>query len=118
MSTPATCSRSRNVTFWRRSRYWNASPISLSRKLSTRSRLSTTVTLVPSAPNIDAYSTPITPAPTTIIERGTRCSSLSRPSESMTVLSSNWTEDGRAGRVPQAMMIRRAMDRLVLAVRS
>ena len=25
----------------------------------------------------------------------------------MTVLSSNWTDDGRAGRVPQAMMIRR-----------
>ena len=112
-STPATLSRIRNVTFVRRSRYWNASPISLSRNGSTRSRLSTTVTFVPSAPNIDAYSTPITPAPTTVIVRGTRCSSLSRPSESMTVRSSNSTDAGRAGRVPPAMMIRRGADRLV-----
>jgi hypothetical protein len=61
--------------------------------------------LVPSAPNIDAYSTPITPAPTTVIVRGTRCASLSSPSESMIVLSSNSTVAGRAGRVPQARTI-------------
>ena len=107
-STPATLSRIRNVTFMRRSMYWNASPISWSRNGSTRSRLSTTVTFVPSTPNIDAYSMPITPAPTTVIVRGTWCSSLSRPSESMTVRSSNSTDAGRAGRVPLAMMIRRA----------
>ena len=107
-STAATLSRIRNVTLARRSMYWNASPISPSSHGSTRSRLSTTVTLVPSAPNIDAYSTPITPAPTTVIVRGTLCSSLSRPSESITVRSSNSTEAGRAGRVPHAMMMRRA----------
>ena len=107
-STAATLSCSRNVTFARRSRYWNASPISPSRNGSTRSRLSTTVTFVPSAPNIEAYSTPITPAPTTVMVRGTRWSSFSRPSESITVRSSNSTAAGRAGRCRQAMMIRRA----------
>ena len=81
----------------RRSRYWNASPISVSRNESTRSRWSTTVTLVPSAPNIDAYSTPITPPPTTVMVRGTRLSSFSSPSESMIVRSSNSTVAGRAG---------------------
>ena len=105
-STAATLSRSRKVTLERRSRYWKASPISLSRKFRTRSRLSTTVTFAPSAPNIDAYSTPITPAPTMIIERGTRRSIFSSPSESMIRWSSNCTDSGRAGRVPTAMMIR------------
>src|SRR5918997_1657400 len=107
-SIASTRSRSRNVTLWRRSRYWNASPISPSRKPSVRSRWSTTVTFVPSAPNIEAYSTPITPAPTTVIECGTRRSSLSRPSESMIVRSSKATVSGRAGRVPTAMTIRSA----------
>ena len=64
------------------------------------------MTLEPSAPNIDAYSTPITPAPTTVIVRGTRLSSFSRPSESMIVRSSNSTDAGRAGRVPTAITIR------------
>ena len=62
----------------------------------------------PSAPNIDAYSTPITPAPTTVIVRGTRLSSFSSPSESMIVRSSNSTDAGRAGRVPTAITIRSA----------
>ena len=96
-STASTFSRSRNVTLLRRSRYWNASPISPSSHGRTRSRWSTTVTFEPSAPNIDAYSTPITPAPTTVIERGTRLSSLSSPSESMIVRSSNSTDGGRGG---------------------
>ena len=47
---------------------------------------------------------PITPAPTTTIERGT-CSRLMMPSESMIVLSSKATLDGRAGLVPVAMTI-------------
>ena len=59
-------------------------------------RFSTTVTLVPRAANMDAYSMPITPAPTTTIERGTR-SRWMMPSESMIVLSSKATLDGRAG---------------------
>src|SRR4051794_1683032 len=105
-STASTFSRSRNVTLLRRRRYWKASPISPSRKASTRSRWSTTVTFEPRWPNIDAYSTPITPAPTTVIERGTRLSSLSSPSESMIVRSSNSTDGGLAGRVPTAITIR------------
>src|SRR3954454_19882182 len=102
-STASTFSRSRNVTLLRRSRYWKASPISSSSQGRMRSRWSTTVTFAPSSPNIDAYSTPITPAPTTVIVRGTRLSSLSSPSESMIVRSSNCTESGRAGRVPTAI---------------
>ena len=62
------------------------------------------MTLVPRAANIDAYSMPITPAPTTTIERGTR-SRWMMPSESMIVLSSKATLDGRAGLVPVAMTI-------------
>ncbi len=115
-STASTFSRSRNVTLRRRSRYWKASPISESRNESTRSRWSTTVTFAPSAPNIDAYSTPITPAPTIVIVRGTRLSSLSSPSESMIVRSSNATESGRAGRVPAAITIRAGADRIVGAL--
>ena len=65
-------------------------------------RASTTVTLVPSAANIEAYSMPITPAPTTTIEAGT----LSMPriwSESTIVSPSNSTVAGRAGLVPTPM---------------
>ena len=107
-SIASTFSRNRNVTLARRRRYWNASPISPSRKSSVRSRWSTTVTFTPSAPNIDAYSTPITPAPTTVIERGTRRSRRRSPSESMIVRSSKATVSGRAGRVPTAITIRSA----------
>ena len=73
--------------------------ICTSQKSSSRGRFSTTVIFTPSAANIDAYSIPITPAPTTTPEAGIS-SSLSRPSESRIVRSSNATAGGRAGRVP------------------
>ncbi len=79
-----------------------ASPISPSRKGRRRARWSTSVTLVPSAANIDAYSTPITPAPMTAIVRGRRFWRRSMPSESTTVRSSNSTSGGRCGTVPTA----------------
>ncbi len=64
-STLSTVSPNRKVTD--RSRRWNfsASTTSVSQKSSIRSRDSTTVTRVPSAANIEAYSMPMTPAPTT-----------------------------------------------------
>ncbi len=106
--TESTISPNRKVTA--RSRRWNlsASTTSRSQNSSIRSRCSTTVTLVPSAANIDAYSIPITPAPATTMVRGTR-SRCWMPSESMTVFSSNATLGGRAGLVPVAMMIASAV---------
>ena len=70
-STRSTVSPSRKDTD--RSRRWNfsASTTSESQNSSIRSRDSTTVTLDPSAANIEAYSIPITPAPTTTMVRGT-----------------------------------------------
>ena len=65
-------------------------------------RCSTTVTLVPSAANIDAYSMPMTPAPTTTMDVGTR-SIPSIWSESTMVTPSKSTVSGRAGRVPTAI---------------
>jgi hypothetical protein len=82
----------------------SASTTSASQNSSIRSRDSTTVTLVPRAANMDAYSMPITPAPTTIIDCGTR-SRARMPSESMIVLPSNSTVGGRAGSVPVAITI-------------
>ena len=67
-------------------------------------RWSTTVTLVPRAANIEAYSTPITPAPTTTIEPGI-VSNCRMPSESTIRRSSNSTSGGRAGAVPGASTI-------------
>ena len=101
-STAVTSSPNRNVTA--RSRRWNfsASTTSGSQKSSMSSRFSTTVTLVPNAANIEAYSMPITPAPTTTIEAGSVLRSRI-PSESSTRSSSNSTPDGRAGLVPVAM---------------
>ena len=63
LSTEATSSPKRNDMVW--SRRWNLSDstISGSQKSSIWSRFSTSVTRVPSAANIEAYSTPITPAP-------------------------------------------------------
>ena len=106
----ATVSPNRNVTARSRRWYLSASTTSRSQNSSIRSRCSTTVTLVPSAANIEAYSMPITPAPTTTIDRGT-CSRCWMPSESMTVRSSNATLAGRAGRVPVAMTMFSARDR-------
>ena len=101
-STAVTSSPNRKVTA--RSRRWNfsASMISGSQKSSMLSRFSTTVTLVPSAANIDAYSMPMTPAPTTTIDAGSDLRSR-MPSESSTRRSSNSTPDGRTGLVPVAM---------------
>ena len=102
-STPATFSPKRKVTD--RSRRWNfsASTISASQNSSIRSRCSTTVTLLPSAANIEAYSMPITPAPTTTRDRGI-VRRVRIPSESRIRSPSNSTVGGRAGRVPVAMI--------------
>ena len=108
-STADTVSPNRNVTARSRRWYLSASTTSRSQNSSIRSRCSTTVTLVPSAANIEAYSMPITPAPATTIDRGTR-SRCRMPSESMIVRSSNSTLAGRAGLVPVAMMIFSALD--------
>ena len=78
------------------------------------SRFSTTVTLVPSAANIDAYSMPITPAPTTTIDVGSDLRSR-MPSESSTRSSSNSTPVGRAGLVPVAMTMYSTADGRALA---
>jgi hypothetical protein len=67
-------------------------------------RCSITVTLVPSAANMDAYSMPITPAPTTTSDDGIQ-SRLRMSSESRIVRPSNSTLEGRAGRVPTAITI-------------
>ncbi|SHX72698.1 Uncharacterised protein [Mycobacteroides abscessus subsp. abscessus] len=66
------------------------------------SRFSTTVTLVPRAANMDAYSMPITPAPTTTIDPGMN-RRFKMPSESRTRFSSKATPSGRAGLVPVAI---------------
>ena len=71
---------------------------------SNRGLRSTTVTLVPRAANIEAYSIPITPAPRKRTE-GTHFSA-STSSESITVWPSNSTVSGRAGRVPTAITLR------------
>ena len=70
LSTDATSSPKRKDIAW--SRRWNLSDstISGSQKSSICGRFSTRVTRVPSAANIEAYSTPITPAPTTTREFG------------------------------------------------
>src|SRR5579875_3182494 len=108
--TEATVSPNLNVTARSRRWYLSASTTSTSQNSSIRSRCSTTVTLVPSAANMDAYSIPITPAPATTIDRGT-CSRCTIPSESITVRSSNCTLAGRAGRVPVAITILSAVAR-------
>ena len=102
LSTEATSSPKRNDIVW--SRRWNFSDstISGSQKSSIWSRFSTRVTRVPSAAKIDAYSTPMTPAPTTTSESGT-VSKVRIWSESRTLTPSKSTWSGRAGVVPVAM---------------
>ena len=112
-STAETDSPKRKVTARSRRWYFSASTTSSSQKSSMLMRFSTTVTLVPRAANMDAYSMPITPAPTTTIDRGTR-SRWMMPSESMIVFSSKATVEGRAGRVPVAMTI---LSAVILRVR-
>ena len=109
-STPDTVSPNRNVTARSRRWYLSASTTSRSQNSSIRSRCSTTVTLVPSAANMEAYSMPMTPAPHTTIDRGI-CPRWMIPSASMIVFSSNATLGGRAGRVPVAMMMLVALAR-------
>ncbi len=111
-STDSTVSPNRNVTARSRRWYLSASTTSRSQNSSIRSRCSMTVTLVPRAANMDAYSMPITPAPATIMDRGT-CSRCSTPSESITRRSSNSTLSGRAGRVPVAITMSLAVIRRV-----
>ena len=73
-STESTVSPNLKLTARSRRWYLSASTTSSSQNSSIRSRCSTTVTLVPSAANMDAYSIPMTPAPATTIVRGTRSS--------------------------------------------
>ena len=87
-STPTTASPKRKVTPRSRRWYCSASTICASQNSSRRWRCSMTVTRMPSAANIEAYSMPITPAPTTTIVVGMR-SSCRMPSESRIVRSSN-----------------------------
>ena len=87
-----------------------------SQNSSRRRRCSTTVTLQPSAANIEAYSMPMTPAPTTTSEFG----SQSRPrtsSESMIGGRRTRRCAGWAGRVPTAITIRAAVDPPLVARR-
>ena len=66
--------------------------------------MSTSVTASPSAAKIDAYSTPMTPAPSTIIDRGIR-GRRSTVVLSNTVSSSNAMSAGRLGAEPVAITI-------------
>ena len=109
-STATTSSPKRKVTPMSRRWYCSASVIWSSQKSSRRWRCSITVTLVPSAANMEAYSMPITPPPTTTSARG-RCGSFRMPSESSTVESSNSTVFGRFGRVPTAITMLSAVMR-------
>ena len=81
-----------------------------SQNSSRRRRCSTTVTLQPSAANIEAYSMPMTPAPTTTREFGSQ-SSPRTSSELRMRWPSNSTVRGLAGRVPTAITIRAAVTR-------
>ncbi len=65
-----TASPQRKITFRSRSSCMNSSTVSWSMNEMGRSCASTSVTCVPRRANIDAYSTPITPPPTTTSARG------------------------------------------------
>ena len=107
-SMPRTASPRRNVTRMLRISCTSSSTISRSRNSSGRVRLSMTTTSTPMDANIEAYSTPITPAPTTAIVLG---NSFIRtmPSESMIVHPSTRMFGGSAGRVPTAIRMFRAV---------
>ena len=64
--------------------------------------MSTSVTAIPSAAKMLAYSIPTTPAPSTVIVFGIR-GSCRMLSESKTVSLSNGTSSGRLGREPVAI---------------
>ena len=69
-STASTVSPRRKTTPRSRSESCSARTISESQNGSSSRRVSMTVTFVPTAANIDAYSMPITPAPTTTSDCG------------------------------------------------
>ena len=79
----------------------SASLTSWSRCASSRDRAFTIVTRTPSAANTHAYSQPITPPPTTIIEAGIRCS-VSSESLSTTTSPSTAYPRGAWGAEPGA----------------
>ena len=106
-STAATVSPRRKITPRSRSESCSARTISESQNGSSSRRVSTTVTFVPTAANIDAYSMPITPAPTTTSVCGI-CLRLRMPSESRIDSSSNSMLGGRTGRLPVAITMRSA----------
>ena len=83
-------------------KYMSESIISRSTKSRTVGRASMTVTLMLSAEIIEAYSRPITPAPTTMRSRGSE-SPFRSWSESMIRFPSSGTVSLCAGRVPQAI---------------
>ena len=97
-----TAEPSRRPTLRSRRSWTNSSISSLSMKSRNVSRGSISVTATSSALKIVAYSTPITPAPITVMLRGRRGISM-MPSPSNTVSSSNGTWSGRNGRVPHAI---------------
>ena len=103
-STASTVSPRRKITPRSRSESCSARTISESQNGSSSRRESTTVTLVPTAANIDAYSMPTTPAPTTTSDCGMRVR-LRMPSESRIDSSSNAIDAGRTGRLPVAITI-------------
>ena len=84
-------------------KYMSASIISASTKSRIVGRCSMTVTLMPSAVTIDAYSSPMTPAPTTISVAAASPFRSRSWSESMMRLPSSGTVGSCAGRVPQAI---------------
>ena len=101
-STASTVSPRRKITPRSRSDSCSARTISESQNGSSSRRASTTVTFVPTAANIEAYSRPITPAPTTTSDCGI-CLRLRIPSESRIDSSSNSIAGGRTGRLPVAI---------------
>ena len=91
-----TLSPRRNIMPSERAWCSSVSMISWSQNSSSCERPSTTVTCTPSVANMMAYSRPITPPPTTIIDRGT-WPRLRISSESKTVSPLNGMWSGRDG---------------------
>ncbi len=104
MPTEVTFSPRRNIAPRWRMKYINASIISRSAKSRIVGRASMTVTLMFRALTIDAYSSPMTPAPTMMRSRGS-VEPFSSWSESMIRSPSRGTVACCAGRVPQAIRI-------------
>ena len=103
-SKRSTASPNRKVTLRFRIWWMSSSTISRSAKSRIRSRRSTTVTSIPSAAKIEAYSIPMTPPPTTVIARGSR---FRRMMSSLVIATSPSTTapGGVTARVPTATTI-------------